>query len=71
MKTYLELPHMLPITVRSTEGDKLWIEQPGADEEDCTDQILVHKDQVRSIIEALQAYLADEAGKAPVTSRAP
>lgn len=59
MKTYLELPHMLPVTVRTAgEPDKVWIEQtdPYDDEPDA---VLIDRAQVRQVIEALEQYLAD------------
>ena len=61
MKTYLELPHMLPVTVRTaSEPEQVWIEQPDPDDDE-PDAVLVHREQVPAVIAALQAYLVDAA----------
>ena len=61
MKTYLELPHMLPVTVRTdSDPGRVWIEQPDPDDDE-PDAVLVHREQVPAVIAALQAYLVDAA----------
>ena len=60
METYLELPHMLPIKVYSSSaGDQVWIEQPRADDDEPPDQVLIHRDHVKDVIDALKRYLRD------------
>lgn len=63
-EVYLELPHMLPVTVRGSE-DQVWIEQPGADDEVNPDAVLIHEDQVPDVIDALKRYLKDRRDARP------
>jgi hypothetical protein len=65
VKTYLELPHMLPVTIKSgSDMDHIWIVQPAPEgyEDVGADEILLDRSQVRDVIKALKAYLQDSQG---------
>ena len=50
---------MLPVTVRTASNpEQVWIEQPDP-EDDEPDAVLLHREQVRSVINALEEFLAD------------
>ena len=58
MKTYLDLPAMLDVTITASDG-KIFIAQIIDEDTDAT--VVVDYSQVREVIEALQQYLVDVA----------